>query len=89
MSGSPLGPLGNLPAMQPPQVNVMAGFVIDPNNPDVGRLHFEVGPASFDLGLTSDGVVGFLRGLADNIESQMNAAPKLARPVSGLFLPNG
>lgn len=75
--------------MTAPQVNVMAGFVVDEDNPAIGRLHFGVGPASFDLGMTSANVVGFLRTLADNIEAQQQAASPIARPVSGLFLPNG
>lgn len=77
-----------LPQPQP-QVNVMAGFVVDEANPAIGRLHFEVGPASFDLGLTSANVVGFLRALADDTETKLAQQPKLSRPVPGLFLPNG
>jgi hypothetical protein len=82
---------GSVPPIrqEPPPLQVGADFVPDPANPQVGILRFDVGPSSFQLLLPSANVVPFLRSLADNIERKLGPAVQIARPVSGLFLPNG
>lgn len=84
----PGGPVGPIP-QQPVPLQLGGDFIQNPDNPQVGRLLFQVGPASFGIDLPSANVVAFLRSLTDNIERKLGPAVQIARPVTGLFLPNG
>jgi hypothetical protein len=85
----PFPPGGPVPQGQPQPTNIGADFLIDPNNPAIGMLVLQIGPATFQVGMPTAGIVGFLRSLADNVEKKVQATPNIVRPTPGLFLPNG
>jgi hypothetical protein len=74
---------------QPAMPEVRGGFGIAQENPEIGKLVIATTGAQFEVVMATDAAEKFLRQIADQIKAQREAAPRLARPIPGLFLPNG
>jgi hypothetical protein len=79
------------PISQAPQSGnvIRAGFGIDQQNPAACRLRLESGNGAFELLMDTASILPFLDGIRASVAQQIDAAPKLTRPPSGLFLPDG
>jgi hypothetical protein len=73
----------------PQGLQVRGGIIVNPENPALSLLRIEVGPAGYELTLPTENVAPFLEGILASFRQQAGAAPQIARPIPGLFLPNG